>query len=700
MTISNSSNSQFNGKFSVKNLYVSGKNTDEASLYITPKTTEKDGSIFRDIEINSTKNSNRTCINSNNLYLKSSLTNNILAKESISLISNFSNINAIDSTGDNTSLDSAGYYNSINTGNSLKMNATGIKLDSHSHSLVMDSSNIKMKSNNDINIESKQKLNIKTNDISIDSVNNLKVESQQPMEIITSQNSNSNITIKPNGSGDLILGDLSNNNATINSNTIHLNTTNIKINSVNDLDMESVKPISIKTTGIGSDINIIPETNGSLQLGKSSNKNTTIESNHIELTTSKDISGNPPGCNIELTGNDLAGYGSTTAGLVLQSNSYNDINNSNDSNGTIVAKCGKFTITGDLDVQGETTTLNTETTIIEDINIQLGAISREISLIENYIPKITNIEKKNNDVLIDLNQITDIEKGDGKLSWIKDSMKKTLECKIEKLDGKYKITDNNGNPIDNDKFNELNGIIQSKEMLVFDPINTTDSSGASHTIKNGHYDKYIELNTSERDDLKNIQAGDYIHIKGNHNINNISGNGPKKSSIDMTLKVKTVHDGSILLDLDDQPSNFDKNKMESIKNDMIGSTKPVISKLKTKEQVNNAGLDIEFFDNTSNVEKTVTKYIRYHSNSTNKTETENTWNVNAPIRMEPQDEIEDPNGDGKLMPITIGKRPSKPTDPSKKRGWSIIANDNSLIIRNEDSNEGEGQIVFTARSRD
>ena len=208
MTISNSSNSQFNGKFSVKNLYVSGKNTDEASLYITPKTTEKDGSIFRDIEINSTKNSNRTCINSNNLYLKSSLTNNILAKESISLISNFSNINAIDSTGDNTSLDSAGYYNSINTGNSLKMNATGIKLDSHSHSLVMDSSNIKMKSNNDINIESKQKLNIKTNDISIDSVNNLKVESQQPMEIITSQNSNSNITIKPNGSGDLILGDL------------------------------------------------------------------------------------------------------------------------------------------------------------------------------------------------------------------------------------------------------------------------------------------------------------------------------------------------------------------------------------------------------------------------------------------------------------------------------------------------------------
>ena len=142
MTISNSSNSQFNGKFSVKNLYVSGKNTDEASLYITPKTTEKDGSKFRDIEINSTKNSNRTCINSNNLYLKSSLTNNILAKESISLISNFSNINAIDSTGDNTSLDSAGYYNSINTGNSLKMNATGIKLDSHSHSLVMDSSNI------------------------------------------------------------------------------------------------------------------------------------------------------------------------------------------------------------------------------------------------------------------------------------------------------------------------------------------------------------------------------------------------------------------------------------------------------------------------------------------------------------------------------------------------------------------------------
>ena len=162
--------------------------------------------------------------------------------------------------------------------------------------------------------------------------------------------------------------------------------------------------------------------------------------------------------------------------------------------------------------------------------------------------------------------------------------------------------------------------------------------------------------------------------------------------------------GSILLDIDDQPSNFDKatikNKIDSIKTTMNSYTKPVISKLKTKEQINNAGLDIEFFDNTNNNHKKVTKYIRYHSNSANKTETENTWNVNAPIRMEPQDEIEDPNGDGKLMPITIGKRPAKPTDPSKKRGWSIIANDNSLIIRNEDSNEGKGQIVFTARSRD
>ena len=214
----------------------------------------------------------------------------------------------------------------------------------------------------------------------------------------------------------------------------------------------------------------------------------------------------------------------------------------------------------------------------------------------------------------------------------------------------------------------------------------------------------IELNTSERDDLKNIQPGDYITIKNQHYNNNISGNGPVESTIDIPLKVKTVNNGSILLDIDDQPGNYDivtiKQKMEDIKTSMNSSNKPVISKLKTKQQVNNAGLDIEFFDNTNNIDKKVTKYIRYHSNSTNKTETENTWNVNAPIRMDPQDEIEDPNGDGKLMAITIGKRPAKPTDKTQKRGWSIIANDNSLIIRNEDSNDGEGQIVFTARSRD
>ena len=686
MTISNSQNSQFSGKFSVKNLYVSGKNPDEASLYITPKTT-KDGS--KDIEINSTKNSNRTCINSNNLYLKSSLTNNILAKESISLISNFSNINEIDSSAHNSGLESNGYYNTINNANKIKMDASGIRFDSNSHSFVMDNSNIKIQSNNDINIESNNKVNIITNDISIDSVNNLKVESKQPMEITTSQNSNSNITIKPDGSGNLNLGDINNSNTTINSNTIHLNTTNIKINSVNDLDMESIQPISIRTTGNGSNINIIPETEGSLKLGKSSNKHTTIESAHIELSTSNDISGNQPGRNIELTGNDLNDYGVGTAGLILQSNSYNTTN-TNDSNGTIVAKCAKFTITGDLDVQGETTTLNTETTIIEDINIQLGAISREISLIENYIPKITKIEKINNDVLIDLNQITDIESGDGELTWIKDSITKTLTCKIAKEGDKYKITDNSGNPIDDYDFNELNGLIQSNEKINFvDKINS---------------DKYIELNTSERDDLKNIKAGDYITIKTQNYNNDISGNGPIEPTIDIPLKVKTVNNGSILLDIDDQPGNYDKvtikKKMDVIKSSMNSNTKPVISKLKTKQQVNNAGLDIEFFDNTNNIDKKVTKYIRYHSNSTNKTETENTWNVNAPIRMDPQDEIDDPNGDGKLMAITIGKRPAKPTDKTQKRGWSIIANDNSLIIRNEDSNDGEGQIVFTARSRD
>lgn len=611
MTISNSSNSTFNGKFSVKNLYVSGKNTEEASLYITPKTTQ-DGS--KDIEINSTKNSNRTCINSNNLYLKSSLTNNILAKESITLISNFSNINSINTSDHSNGLDSSGYYNTINNGNSLKMNSTGIKLDSNLHFLAMDSSNIKMSSNNDLNID-------------------------------------------------------------------------------------SVKTISIKTTDNGSNINIVPETDGSLQLGKPTNKNTTLESNHIELSTSKDISGNPPGKNIELTGNDLNDYGGGTAGLILQSNAYG-VTNTNDSNGTIVAKCAKFTITGDLDVQGETTTLNTETTIIEDINIQLGVISREISLIEDYIPKITHIEKQNNEVFIDLNQITDIKTGNGQLSWIKDSTTQTLECKIDKqVDGKYKITDNNGNPINNSSYTELNGMIEGNETVNFVATQRFDSS--NNEIDS---DKYIELNTYERDDLKNIQPGDYIHIKSKHYNNNISGNGPLEPTIDIPLKVKTVNDGSLLLDIDDQPGNFDKddikNKINTIKSSMSSSSKPVISKLKTKQQINNAGLDIEFFDNTNNIDKRVTKYIRYHSNSTDKTETENTWNVNAPIRMDPQDEIEDTNGDGKLMPITIGKRPAKPTDKTKKRGWSIIANDNSLVIRNEDSNDGDGQIVFTARSRD
>ena len=329
----------------------------------------------------------------------------------------------------------------------------------------------------------------------------------------------------------------------------------------------------------------------------------------------------------------------------------------------------------------------------------MGAISREISLIENYIPKITKIEKINNDVLIDLNQITDIESGDGELTWIKDSITKTLTCKIAKEGDKYKITDNSGNPIDDYDFSELNGIIQSNEKVNFVAINTYNLS--KDKINS---DKYIELNTSERDDLKNIKAGDYITIKTQNYNNDISGNGPIEPTIDIPLKVKTVNNGSILLDIDDQPGNYDKvtikKKMDVIKSSMNSNTKPVISKLKTKQQVNNAGLDIEFFDNTNNIDKKVTKYIRYHSNSTNKTETENTWNVNAPIRMDPQDEIDDPNGDGKLMAITIGKRPAKPTDKTQKRGWSIIANDNSLIIRNEDSNDGEGQIVFTARSRD
>jgi hypothetical protein len=126
---------------------------------------------------------------------------------------------------------------------------------------------------------------------------------------------------------------------------------------------------------------------------------------------------------------------------------------------------------------------------------------------------------------------------------------------------------------------------------------------------------------------------------------------------------------------------------------------PIVSKLKKPSQVHNAGFDIDFYDET--VKKKVTKYIRYHSTSNNNdNDTNNTWNVNAPIRMDPTgdpDSNTNTTSDGILMPITIGKRPKAATSG---RGWSIVATNNSFIIRNEDSNQGEGQIVFTAKSRD
>ena len=51
-------------------------------------------------------------------------------------------------------------------------------------------------------------------------------------------------------------------------------------------------------------------------------------------------------------------------------------------------------------------------------------------------------------------------------------------------------------------------------------------------------------------------SGDYINIKSTHYTNDISGNGPVKNNdaIDIPLKVKSINDGSILLDIEDQPN--------------------------------------------------------------------------------------------------------------------------------------------------
>ena len=187
MTISNG---KFNGKFSVKNLYITGKDpSGEAQLYIAPKTySNNNGTIIsRDIEINSTKNSNRTCINANNLYLKSSNTSKLLAKKAVVIES---------------------YSNTIPPSNNTKWGDISENYKQNTkHSIIMDSSGIKIDSNSDLNLKAKNNININTTNINIDSVNDLKIDSKKPMIITTSGKDisgyKSDINIKPNGNLNL-----------------------------------------------------------------------------------------------------------------------------------------------------------------------------------------------------------------------------------------------------------------------------------------------------------------------------------------------------------------------------------------------------------------------------------------------------------------------------------------------------------------
>ena len=74
-------NSQLSGKFSVKNLFITSKDmSGTASLFIRPNN--------KDLEIISSKNCEKTCINSNKLYLKSTDSSQLTANKSIILATN------------------------------------------------------------------------------------------------------------------------------------------------------------------------------------------------------------------------------------------------------------------------------------------------------------------------------------------------------------------------------------------------------------------------------------------------------------------------------------------------------------------------------------------------------------------------------------------------------------------------------------
>lgn len=313
----------------------------------------------------------------------------------------------------------------------------------------------------------------------------------------------------------------------------------------------------------------------------------------VESADLSDSSGNSDITNeFDISGNLLKTGGSAIT-LVAHSSNCNK-----DGKGNVIAKCGKFTVTGDLVVEGETTSLNTETTILEDINIQLGVSTKEVEMID-----ITN------------------------------------------------TSDNLGNQLTK-----------------------------------------LKVNSSQF--MGDIHAGEYVTIQGSH----VTHNDEKLD--DIYLQVEEVIGNDIILDVTDKLNNNEvlslKNEIEHLPTD--NSIKPYVSKLKTRDQVNEAGLDIEFLETFGNTPSKIKKYIRYQSKPAQHNGNNmpiNTWNVNAPIRMIPEGEDEVSH-----RPITLGKRPDDSIEKGK-RGWSIVATDYNLIIRNEDaydSNGSLGQIAFTCVS--
>ena len=140
----------------------------------------------------------------------------------------------------------------------------------------------------------------------------------------------------------------------------------------------------------------------------------------------------------------------------------------------------------------------------------------------------------------------------------------------------------------------------------------------------------------------------------------------------------------------DDIDNYVFSELNTTLNTIDGKQlKPLITKHKSKDQVNNAGLDIEYVDPIN--DQLTTKSIRYKSIGT-----VNTWDFNAPIRMDPINEVDKSSQNKQLSPITIGKRPDK-SILKPNRGWSIVAEGNDFIIRNEDIGS-DGQIVFKGSS--